>query len=289
MSGCVSGLKILLLSALLVGAGGLAWAETNPLAAWSHVRQPSNGRPQVIGFYTAGCLSGGEALPIKGPGYQVMRIDRNRYYGHPRLINFIKQLGASAQQHGAKLLIGDLSQPRGGPMSYGHRSHQVGLDADIWFQHLEREQQLSSKKVLTMPMRSVVDKKRGHLIAKRWSPIYTALLRETAQHPDVERVFVNPVIKQALCRDPANHGWLSKIRPWWGHDAHFHVRLSCPPDSPQCRSQNPPPAGTGCDKYLDQWVLDQISPPKKRKSRAKPKPMVLPAACQTVLRTSAKK
>ena len=278
MPGCVSSLTVVLLSALIMG---VAQADN---AAWAQVRQPSKGPSEVIGFYTAGCLSGGAALPISGPGYQVMRIDRNRYYGHPRLINFIKHLGASAQQQGAKLLIGDLSQPRGGPMNYGHNSHQVGLDADIWLQHLDNQQRLTPKKVLTMPMRSVVDKKRGRLIAERWSPIYTTLLRETAQHPDVERVFVNPVIKQALCRDPINHAWLNKIRPWWGHDAHFHVRLACPPDSPQCRAQDAPPRGSGCDKYLDQWVLDQISPPKKRKRSSRSKPRSLPSACQTVLR-----
>jgi murein endopeptidase len=29
------------------------------------------------------------------------------------------------------LLIGDMSQPRDGPMLYGHSSHQIGLDVDI--------------------------------------------------------------------------------------------------------------------------------------------------------------
>jgi hypothetical protein len=33
---------------------------------------------------------------------------------------------------GKGLYIGDISQPRGGPMTSGHASHQIGLDADIW-------------------------------------------------------------------------------------------------------------------------------------------------------------
>lgn len=253
--------------------------------AYSQPRKPTSEPAQVHGFYTAGCLAGGQALPLVGTGFQVMRVDRNRYYGHPRLINFIQQLGQKAQSLDAHLLIGDLSQPRGGPMSYGHRSHQIGLDADIWLQHLDADAKpLSRKQVLTRPMRSVVDRKRGRLFNQYWSPIYTELLRTTAQHPHVERVFVNPVIKQALCQNRANHSWLHKIRPWWGHDAHFHVRLGCPPDSPNCRPQNPPPSGSGCDKHLDQWVNDQISPPKKRRtSSGKRKTRRLPALCHNLL------
>ena len=281
MPHCISTLILVLLSVFLSLATGSARADER----WGQVRSPTSTAPQIIGFYTAGCIAGAQALPLNGVGYQVMRMDRNRYYGHSRLIGFIQQLGLTAQQQGAKLLIGDLSQPRGGPMSYGHRSHQVGLDADIWLQHIDSQQQLSQKQALTMPMRSVVDRKRGRLINERWSPIYTELLRVTAQNPEVERVFVNPVIKQALCRNPANQGWLSKIRPWWGHDSHFHVRLSCPPDSPQCRPQAPPAVDSGCDKYLDQWVHDQMSPPKKkRRSSAKPKPLKLPVACDMVLK-----
>ena len=288
MPGCISIISLLLLSAVFsFSAVSTAWAEGR-LAAWGQARQPSAAQSaQSIGFYSAGCIAGAQALPLSGPGFQVMRLDRNRYYGHPSLIQFIQELGFTAQQHDVRLLIGDLSQPRGGPMSYGHRSHQIGLDADIWLQHLASDQALSPKQVLTLPMRSVVDKKRGRLIAERWSPVYTELLRATARSPEVERVFVNPVIKQALCRNPANHVWLSKIRPWWGHDAHFHVRLTCPPDSPQCRPQEPPAADSGCDKYLDQWVQEQMSPPKKKRSSPaqKKKPLVLPTACNAVLDT----
>ena len=29
--------------------------------------------------------------------------------------------------------VGDMAQPRGGPLPFGHASHQTGLDVDIWF------------------------------------------------------------------------------------------------------------------------------------------------------------
>jgi penicillin-insensitive murein endopeptidase len=45
-------------------------------------------------------------------------------------VEFIEELSKRAAQNGwPGLLIGDMSQPRGGPMLNGHASHQVGLDA----------------------------------------------------------------------------------------------------------------------------------------------------------------
>jgi len=91
-------------------------------------------RPDPIGFYSRGCLAGGEPLPINGTHWQVMRLSRNRNWGHPNLIAFLKHFSTKAARESGwpGLLIGDLSQPRGGPMLSGHASHQIGLDADIW-------------------------------------------------------------------------------------------------------------------------------------------------------------
>jgi hypothetical protein len=86
-----------------------------------------------IGFYSKGCLAGAAALPVSGETWQVMRLSRNRNWGHPVLVEFIEELSERAAQNGwPGLLIGDMSQPRGGPMLNGHASHQVGLDVDIW-------------------------------------------------------------------------------------------------------------------------------------------------------------
>src|SRR5579859_7126221 len=47
---------------------------------------PSKGSAQAIGFYAKGCLAGGQALPINGANWQVMRLSRNRNWGTPELI-----------------------------------------------------------------------------------------------------------------------------------------------------------------------------------------------------------
>ena len=95
---------------------------------------PTAQAPAAFGSYAKGCMAGAEELPESGPTWQAMRLSRNRNWGHPELIDFIKGLSqkAAAQPGWSGLYVGDLSQPRGGPMLTGHRSHQIGLDADIW-------------------------------------------------------------------------------------------------------------------------------------------------------------
>jgi len=89
---------------------------------------------RAIGSYAKGCLAGGVALPINGPDWQVMRLSRNRNWGTPQLLDFLERFAhdARALDGWPGLLVGDMSQPRGGPMVSGHSSHQIGLDVDIW-------------------------------------------------------------------------------------------------------------------------------------------------------------
>jgi penicillin-insensitive murein endopeptidase len=248
---------------------------------WSKFTKPQDRPPQIIGTYNSGCLIGAKGLALTGLGYQIMRPSRNRYYGHPSLINFINELGSFAALQNGRLLVGDLSQPWGGPMISGHASHQIGLDADIWFQHVALEDHLSVRETEERPLISVVNISGGNLRPGHWSPFYSSILRSAAESPEVERIFVNPIIKQALCQDPANYSWLQKIRPWWGHADHFHVRLSCPSTDTQCKPQKAIPPGSGCDQWLDQWVEDQKLPRIKKK--VPPKPLVLPSACYSLL------
>src|SRR3954447_242560 len=110
--------------------------EQNSLASalFSEMKLPSAGAPHPIGFYSAGCLAGGEPLALQAPHWQVMRPSRNRYWGHPELIQFIEHLADNVAKHTGwpGILIGDMAQPRGGPLPSGHASHQIGLDVDIW-------------------------------------------------------------------------------------------------------------------------------------------------------------
>ncbi len=64
------------------------------------------------------------------------------------------------------------------------------------------------------------------------------MIKLAAQDNDVTRIFVNPAIKQQLCLDAGtDRDWLRKVRPWFQHRAHMHVRLRCPADSLECEDQ----------------------------------------------------
>jgi penicillin-insensitive murein endopeptidase len=247
-------------------------------------KTPAPIEARSIGFYAKGCLAGAAALPINGKTWQVMRLSRNRNWGHPMLVDFLERLASQAPKTGWNgLLVGDMSQPRGGPMLAGHASHQVGLDADIWLTPMPaRELTLEEREFMMATM--IVAPDRKDVDAKVWTPAHVNLIKAAAEDPQVARIFVNPAIKKALCRDAGkDRAWLSKVQPWWGHDWHFHVRLNCPADSPQCEPQPPRPADDGCGKGLDKWVKDASAHAVVGSNpRAGPKMSELPAACRQV-------
>jgi penicillin-insensitive murein DD-endopeptidase len=241
-----------------------------------------------IGFYAHGCLAGAVALPINGTTWQVMRLSRNRNWGHPKLVEFLERLAEKAKKVGWNgLLVGDMSQPRGGPMLTGHASHQIGLDADIWLTPMP-DRKLSREERELMSATMVVRDDRLDIDPNVWTHAHTEVIRSAAEDPAVERIFVNAAIKKALCREAgSDRAWLAKVRPWWGHDYHFHVRIYCPPDSPQCEPQSPPESGEGCGHDLDYWFSDGVLHPQPPTEPPKPKPgltmAALPAACRQVL------
>jgi penicillin-insensitive murein DD-endopeptidase len=242
-----------------------------------------------IGFYTKGCLAGGVALPINGKTWQVMRVSRNRNWGHPELIAFMERLAAKVPKVSdwPGLLVGDMAQPRGGPMLTGHTSHQVGLDADIWLTPMPKTP-LSREEREEMSATMVVAASRTDVDPKVWTPGHFAVIKAAAEDPKVERIFVNAAIKKALCREAGkDRAFLHKVRPWWGHDYHFHVRMSCPADSPECKGQDPASDTEGCGKDLDWWFRESVIHPEPPKEPAKPRPPLtmadLPPACRQVL------
>lgn len=250
---------------------------------WSQVSTPSPGRAQVIGAASNGCIGGAEPLPETGPGFVSVRRYRNRYYGHPELLRMIANLGMAARAKGLDLvMVGDLSQPRGGRMPSSHRSHQNGLDADIWFTLAKTPQAAMHLMDNRDDPQSMV-RTGGLAMAEAWGPEPRLLLETAARDPRVDRIFVNPAIKQAVCRETqGDRSWLRKVRPWFGHDAHFHVRLRCPADSSGCEQQAPLPPGDGCGADLAWWFSDEARTPPKRKAEPKPEPRP-PAACLALL------
>lgn len=251
---------------------GIVWGIM--LLGWGDVLKPNSGTPEPIGFYSSGCISGAQSLPSEGIGFQVMRTSRNRFYGHPSTLQLIQKMGSTLHSMNSGLLIGDISQPRGGPMTFGHASHQMGLDVDIWFwTHPEQNQRtLTAEERETIQNVSMLDM-NGKVDPKKFTDEQITKLKIAATDPGVERIFVNPAIKSYLCAKIQQNDseWLRILRPWKGHHEHFHVRLACPTDAKDCIKQEPQPLGTGCDELFS----DAEKPVEK---------LSFPTRCESVLK-----
>lgn len=287
-------MKPALLAALLaLGAGGLVEGvalAAEPLAKtlFGAQRLPAAMPARSYGFYSKGCFSGGVAIAVDGPRWQAMRVSRNRRWGHPKMIEVIERLSREAAAEGWNgLLVGDISQPRGGPMLSGHASHQIGLDADIWFTPMP-DRRLGIDERETLGAESLLKRNSLHVDDRKWTPAHAAVLRRAASYPEIERILVHPGIKQKLCDTvTGDRAWLRKVRPFWGHDSHFHLRISCQPGSPGCKGQEATPRGDGCDKSLAWWFTEEPWRPATGPAKPKPRDVMtmasLPAECRAVL------
>jgi penicillin-insensitive murein DD-endopeptidase len=261
-------------------------------------RQPAPLAARAIGNYSRGCLSGAEALPIDGDAWQAMRLSRNRNWGHPKLVATVRRLASEVKANDGwpGLLVGDLSQPRGGPMLTGHASHQIGLDADIWLTPMP-DRRLSREEREEIAATSMLAEGGLTVDKTKLTDSHIRVLKRAASYPEVERVLVHPAIKKSICErtaKDADRKWLYKVRPIWGHHYHFHVRIACPAGSVGCVAQKPVPGDDGCGKEVDDW-LKLLARPKKLpdpnapKVPAKPKAELtlsqLPADCRVVLQT----
>lgn len=265
-------------------------AHAEPLAKelFGHKKLPAAIAPKSHGFYSKGCLAGGIAIAANGPHWQAMRLSRNRRWGHPQLITLVERLSREAAQDGWNgLMVGDISQPRGGPMLTGHASHQIGLDADIWFRPMP-DKRLSNKERETISAISVLKKDSLYVDNRIWTKAHEAVLKRAASYPEVERILVHPGIKKKLCDTvKGDRKWLRKVRPFWGHHYHFHVRIGCPKGSTGCKRQAKTTPGDGCDKSLAWWFTEEpwrpAKGPKRPKRRDVMKLSQLPKACRAVL------
>ncbi|RED13005.1 penicillin-insensitive murein endopeptidase [Pontivivens insulae] len=249
-----------------------ALAQTEARQLFGSIPVPSQQPAEPIGSYTLGCMAGAVELPETGPSWQAMRLSRGRNFGQPELISFIERLGAAAQQAGwAGIYVGDISQPRGGPMLTGHRSHQIGLDADIWMLPPDRLNLTRAERenISSISIRS--EDQRD--INSNWTEAHFEVMRAAASDPAVARIFVTAAVKQHMCEvATGDRSWLRTIRPWWGHHYHFHVRLACPAGATNCQDQAPPPPGDGCDETLAWWTSDEALNPPPPDPNAPPAP-----------------
>ncbi len=258
--------------------------------AFGAVKAPAgHSVPQAIGQYDRGCVAGAGKLAATGPGWQVMRLSRNRFWGHPVLLDYIRKLAADTQRLDGwpGILAGDMAQPIGGPLLGGHASHQSGLDVDLWYTPMP-DHVLSAAEREHLSADNMVNPATLTVVKAVWSEAQIKLLRRAASYPEVSRIFVHPAVKKALCEAAgADRGWLQKIRPWYRHDDHFHIRLNCPAGSSACVAQAAIAAGDGCGEELDGWFKRLRAKPRKpAKPPTPPKPMLvseLPVACQALL------
>lgn len=272
-------------------SAGVAQAEPLAKELFGGKSIASKQRSAPFGSYAKGCVAGAEQLAETGPTWQAMRLSRNRNWGHPEAIEFVERLSRKAA--GVKgwngLYIGDISQPRGGPMLTGHRSHQIGLDIDIWLRRADnlRLSRAAREEISSVSMR----RSNGAFVNNNWTRAHHEILKAAAQDKSVARIFIFPGAKVQMCKDEkGNRAWLRKIRPWWGHHYHFHVRLNCPRGAKGCVEQAPPPTGDGCAD-AERWVRDILNPPPPDPNAPPPKPRRefiladLPNACASVLKS----
>ena len=265
-------------------------AEKEARQLFGAKRTPSKQASASFGSYAKGCQAGAVQLPETGPTWQAMRLSRNRNWGQAETIDYIRKLSAfAARLPGWRgLYIGDISQPRGGPMLSGHRSHQIGLDLDIWMLPATRLDLSRSarEKLSSITMRRA----KGAYTNTSWTNQHREILKAAASDSRVARIFIFPGAKVDLCNwAKGNRSWLRKIRPWYGHHYHFHVRLKCPRGMRGCVNQANPPRGDGC-KEAQGWVNNILNPPPpdpnwKPKKRRELVLSDLPNQCAGVLRS----
>ena len=287
-----AGLVALIAVVAMAGGSYDAAADQPAKQIFGAAKLPAAVPARAIGFYSKGCLAGGIAIPTDGPTWQAMRLSRNRRWGHPDLVALVERLSRDvAEKDGwPGLLLGDISQPRGGPMLSGHASHQIGLDADVWLTPMPART-LSASEREELSATSMLKKDTLYVDDRIWTPAHAKVLMRAASYPEVDRIFVHPGIKKKLCDSwTGSRASMGKIRPYYGHHYHFHIRIKCPPGVSGCKDQNPPPQGAGCDQSLAWWFTDEPWAPAKPKKKDKPAPKKrdmllsdLPAACAAVV------
>lgn len=282
----------ILTALFILFSASIAMAEPEARQLFGAKSNASPHKPAPFGSYANGCLAGAAQLPETGPTWQAMRLSRNRNWGHPEIVEFIERLSKTAAKEPGwnGLYVGDLAQPRGGPMISGHRSHQIGLDADIW---MLPAQDLTLSRAARENISSIsMRRANGAYVNDNWTKAHHNILKAAAKDKAVARIFVFPGAKVQMCNDAkGNRSWLRKIRPWWGHHYHFHVRLACPRGAKGCVDQAPPPKGDGCAEAA-KWVQDILNPPPPKpadpnapppKKRRELVMSDLPNQCTTVL------
>jgi penicillin-insensitive murein DD-endopeptidase len=225
--------------------------NTDPNELPGNPSDPTQGsHPQAIGFYSDGRLTHASSISQSGMGFVKLYRNRGTEFTSSDMTEILR--GAALKMYydhpeGERLQFGDLSIKNGGKLLQ-HESHQNGLDADIvYLRHSHQEQDPYTEHFIE----SFVT--HGKLspnfdLERNWD-----LLNALVATGRVSRIFVDAVIKRAFCkwarREKGLVGvdeTLRRLRPYEKHFDHFHVRITCPLQSPKCITQEEPPEGNGC-------------------------------------------
>ena len=190
-----------------------------------------------------GCIAGAVPLPADGPGWQVMRPSRNRAWGHPT-----SSTSSSAWPRGQSLTAGRASWSATWASRAAADAHRPRLAPD----------RARRRRLAHADARPHAHARRARGTCLRPSPCRTGVWRSTRRFGRGQAALWSVVRRcsprssrpsstrpsRGRCRGSGrDRGWLAKVRPWYGHDDHMHVRLRCPADEPLCRDQDPPPRG----------------------------------------------
>lgn len=209
---------------------------------------------EPVGYYSAGKLNSGVNLPESGPGYMRLFLQRNRGWGTEEMISMIIKSSADMNKkfpNMDRLQVGDISKNGGGDVSDLHSSHQNGQDADLTYYRKNQIEQ-SSHYINGFSENMVINNRlsKNFDTARNWE-----FIKRLHEHGEVQRIFVDPIIKKELCRFARTRNELIRyddilrsLRHLENHGDHMHVRLKCPPNARECVAQEDPPSGTGCSR-----------------------------------------
>ena len=205
-----------------------------------------------IGTPNNGSLEGAECLPQEGEGYMQLYRNMQRIWGTMPMIDMIQKSAADvARKYPGRdrLQVEDISAQSGGDID-GHGSHENGQDVDLGFYKADgvEHDPRAKNQYYADPM--VVNGKvsPNFDVERNWE-----LMKALHRHGNVQKIFVDQVLKRELCRHARSKGEFSmniqvlrSLRHETNHQDHMHVRLRCPPRAKNCSNLGEPPAGSGC-------------------------------------------
>lgn len=227
-----------LVSVVFVGKLGFAYAGAAELPA-RYLQYPFSVMSLTVGHPNHGYQI--RAKKLTDTSHLVVKASSSgARYGHPALVLMLRRSAKeiSSDAGGIKMLVGDLSRERGGPL-YGHRSHQSGRDADVGFFAINskgKSVQLAEFVKFGADGKSggdgglIFDDYRNWLLVQAWvtdtraglSHIFVShgLRARLLAFASKDARFKRYVVRAAELLKQPEHG-----EP---HDDHFHVRIACP-------------------------------------------------------------